>query len=93
VTGDLADGVDGVALGAGDLALGLDGAVGIVYAAVPQHGGAGGLGEQKRDKEWAGHGEMGCLRGYKIMGLQIGVSGCLMVGMIRRLSGGSLKMG
>ena len=84
MAGDLADGVDGVALGAGDLALGLDGAVGIVYAAVPENRGAGGLGEQKRDKEWAGHGEMGGLRGYKIMGLQIGVSGCLLVCIIRK---------
>ena len=55
---DLADGVDGVALRTRDLALGLDGAVGIVYAAVPQNGRAGGLGERERDKErerGAGH--------------------------------------
>ena len=55
---DLADGVDDVALRTRDLALSLDGAVGIVYAAVPQNGRAGGLGERERDKErkrGAGH--------------------------------------
>ena len=47
MAGNLADGVDGVVLRARDLALGFDGAVGIVYAAVPQNGCAGGLGEKE----------------------------------------------